>query len=106
MPFGMMPGMQYEERAVTLECGDNVLFYSDGLVEAHHTRRERFGFPHPMALLQEHPGDPGLIEHVLNELARLSGSGWEQEDDVTLRRADATQAQQGQESVTVNVERL
>lgn len=84
MPLGMMPGMCYEEREVTLTPGDNILFYSDGLVEAHNAMRDMFGFPHLMALLGEHPGGPTLIEFLLNELATFTGSEWEQEDDVTL----------------------
>jgi predicted ester cyclase len=35
MPLGLMPGMGYEEKETILEAGEGVLFYSDGLVEAH-----------------------------------------------------------------------
>ena len=35
MPLGLMPGMGYEEKEITLKRGEGVLFYSDGLVEAH-----------------------------------------------------------------------
>jgi serine phosphatase RsbU (regulator of sigma subunit) len=35
MPLGLMPGMSYEEKEIELEKGESVLFYSDGLVEAH-----------------------------------------------------------------------
>ena len=35
MPLGLMPGMGYEEKEIVLERGESVLFYSDGLVEAH-----------------------------------------------------------------------
>ena len=45
MPLGLMPGMGYEEKETTLEAGDAVLFYSDGLVEAHNPMGEMFGFP-------------------------------------------------------------
>ena len=44
MPLGLMPGMGYEEREVVLEPGDSVLFYSDGLVEAHDAERSMYGF--------------------------------------------------------------
>src|SRR5579859_1380594 len=43
MPLGLMPEMFYEEKEITLAAGDSVLFYSDGLVEAHNSRREMFG---------------------------------------------------------------
>src|ERR687894_1497473 len=45
MPLGLMPGMDYEEKEASLETGESVLFYSDGLVEAHNLQREMFGFP-------------------------------------------------------------
>src|ERR671911_2847661 len=45
MPLGMMPGMSYEEGEVCLSEGNCVLFYSDGLVEAHNPKGEMFGFP-------------------------------------------------------------
>jgi predicted ester cyclase len=35
MPLGLMPGMGYEEKETILKAGEGVLFYSDGLVEAH-----------------------------------------------------------------------
>ena len=38
MPLGLMPGMSYEEGEASLTEGDSVLFYSDGLVEAHDPR--------------------------------------------------------------------
>jgi serine phosphatase RsbU (regulator of sigma subunit) len=35
MPLGLMPGMFYEEKETVLGPGEGVLFYTDGLVEAH-----------------------------------------------------------------------
>ena len=40
MPLGLMPDMSYEEQEATLEVGDSLLFYSDGLVEAHASTGE------------------------------------------------------------------
>src|SRR6266568_347645 len=45
MPLGMMPGTRYEEQEVIVAPGDSLLFYSDGLVEAHNSRREMFDTP-------------------------------------------------------------
>ncbi len=85
MPLGLMPGMGYEEREVFLEEGDTVLFYSDGLVEAHDPRREMFGFPRLQGLVGAHrSGGASLVEFLLSELDRFTGDGWEQEDDITL----------------------
>jgi serine phosphatase RsbU (regulator of sigma subunit)/anti-sigma regulatory factor (Ser/Thr protein kinase) len=84
MPLGLLPGMLYEEKETVIEAGERVLFYSDGLVEAHDPQRHMFGFPRLKQLVGEHPQDQHLIDFLMNELARFTGAGWEQEDDVTI----------------------
>jgi serine phosphatase RsbU (regulator of sigma subunit) len=84
MPLGMMPGTCYEEYETTLEPGESLIFYSDGLVEAHNSRREMFGFARLKSLLEEQGNGVSLIDSLLDELQRFTGDGWEQEDDVTL----------------------
>lgn len=84
MPLGLMPSMTYEERETLLAPGDSVLFYSDGLVEAHNPEHDMFGFPRLMSLMSDWTDTTPLIERMLNELAAFTGAGWEQEDDVTL----------------------
>jgi serine phosphatase RsbU (regulator of sigma subunit) len=84
MPLGMMPGMSYEEGEVSLAEGNCVLFYSDGLVEAHNPRGEMFGFPRLRALVAEHGEERSLGNFLLEELYSFVGEGWEQEDDITL----------------------
>ncbi len=84
MPLGLMPGMFYEEKTITLAPGDSILFYSDGLVEAHNPIREMFGFPLLRKLLAGDLAGTPVIDFLLAELATFTGDGWEQEDDVTL----------------------
>jgi serine phosphatase RsbU (regulator of sigma subunit) len=84
MPLGLMPGMSYEEQEVIVALDESILFYSDGLVEAHNSKREMFGFPRLQALLGEHSGDATLIDFLLGELRSFTGEGWEQEDDMTM----------------------
>ena len=91
MPLGLMPGMGYEEKQITLEPGEAALFYSDGLVEAHDPKGEMFGFPKLRALVAEHSEATSLLDFLMEELYSFVGEGWEQEDDitlVTLRRVD------------------
>jgi len=93
MPLGLMPGMSYEEKEVSLDPGDAVLFYSDGLVEAHDPQREMFGFPRLQGFVGAHPGGATLVNFLLSELGRFTGEDWEQEDDitlVTLQRSEAS----------------
>ncbi len=84
MPLGLMPGMRYEEQEVMLDQNENILFYTDGLVEAHNPGREMFGFPRLKSLLAEHTNESSLIDLLLNELKCFTGDEWEQEDDITL----------------------
>jgi serine phosphatase RsbU (regulator of sigma subunit)/ketosteroid isomerase-like protein len=84
MPLGIMRGMDYEEKETTLESGDNTLFYSDGLVEAHDPHGEMFGFPRLRALVAEHGIEGALVDFLLDELYSFTGESWEQEDDITL----------------------
>lgn len=84
MPLGLMPGMSYEEKEITLAPGDTVLLYSDGLAEAHARSGEMFGFPRVQACIDDHQGGAALVEHLLAELEAFTGTEWEQEDDVTL----------------------
>jgi len=89
MPLGLMPGMIYEEKEAQLSPGDGLLLYSDGLVEAHNTSGEMFGFPRlrellaSQASLEDRSGEV-VIDFLINQLAEFTGPGWEQEDDVTL----------------------
>jgi serine phosphatase RsbU (regulator of sigma subunit) len=85
MPLGLMPGMAYEEKEAMLETGDSVLFYSDGLVEAHDPqRREMFGFPRLREFVGRH-GEEGVpVDFLMEELYSFVGENWEQEDDITL----------------------
>jgi serine phosphatase RsbU (regulator of sigma subunit)/predicted ester cyclase len=84
MPLGLMPGMSYEEKEIVFDAGEGVLFYSDGLVEAHDPKGEMFGFPRLRALVAEHGEERSLGDSLLEELYSFVGEGWEQEDDITL----------------------
>ena len=93
MPLGLMAGMGYEEKEISLEAGEAALFYSDGLVEAHDPDGEMFGFPRLRELVAEHGEERSLGNFLLEALYSFVGEGWEQEDDITLltlRRAAAS----------------
>jgi serine phosphatase RsbU (regulator of sigma subunit) len=84
VPLGLMPGMGYEEREASIWDEHGILFYSDGLVEAHGPSGEMFGFPRLRALVAEHREERSLGDLLLRELYSFVGEGWDQEDDVTL----------------------
>jgi anti-sigma regulatory factor (Ser/Thr protein kinase) len=85
MPLGLMLRMSYEEKEVVVDAGESVLFYSDGLVEAHDPEGEMFGFPRLRALVAEYDDEErSLVDLLMKELLSFTGEGWEQEDDITL----------------------
>lgn len=87
MPLGLLPGMHYEERETLIPAGAHILFYSDGLVEAHNPDREMFGFPRLKHVMAASPADTSgadFLTFLRQELSCFTGDGWEQEDDVTL----------------------
>jgi serine phosphatase RsbU (regulator of sigma subunit)/anti-sigma regulatory factor (Ser/Thr protein kinase) len=84
MPLGLMSGMSYEEKDKLIAHGEGILFYSDGLVEAHNPQREMFGFPRLGQLLSGGAAKADVIEYLLAERNAFTGPSWEQEDDTTL----------------------
>jgi sigma-B regulation protein RsbU (phosphoserine phosphatase) len=79
-----MSGVEYEEGQNLLRKGDGILFYSDGLVEAHNQHREMFGSPRLKQLITEHDEERQLSAFLLEALYTFTGEGWEQEDDITI----------------------
>lgn len=85
MPLGMMPDMEYDLHEMVVEPGDYMIFYSDGLVEAHNEQREMFGSNRLKSLFEEYAGeDLTLIDHLMVELQDFTGQDLEQEDDITI----------------------
>ena len=94
MPLGLMPGMAYEVNEAKASYGDAILIHSDGVAEAHSPAGEMFGFGNLMGLVGTYGHAENLVERIMGELADFTGSGWEQEDDVTLvvvRRTSSAQ---------------
>ncbi|HET7026308.1 MAG TPA: SpoIIE family protein phosphatase [Candidatus Limnocylindrales bacterium] len=92
MPLGLLPGMRYEECEATIAPGENVLLYSDGMVEAHSPQGEMYGFPRLRSALEGRLAGSELIDGLLDGLHGFVGRAWEQEDDitmVTIRRSPA-----------------
>ena len=84
MPLGLMPGMAYEERTSHIGRGDSVLLYSDGIVEAHDSAGEMYGFPRLKADMATELAGTELLDELLDRLHAFTGRGWEQEDDITM----------------------
>jgi serine phosphatase RsbU (regulator of sigma subunit)/anti-sigma regulatory factor (Ser/Thr protein kinase) len=84
LPLGLLPGMTYEEVEGRIGPGQDVLLYSDGIVEAHSPEREMYGFPRLQDAMDGKATGQDLLDQLLEGLHAFTGSGWEQEDDITL----------------------
>jgi serine/threonine protein phosphatase PrpC len=68
-----------------IEPGESILFYSDGLVEAHNSSRDMFGEERLKEIVSNHTINPqSLINTLLSEMVEFTGQENEQEDDVTF----------------------
>jgi serine phosphatase RsbU (regulator of sigma subunit) len=85
LPLGAYAGAVYEEQTVRLEAGDALLFLSDGVVEAHNSKGELFGFERLESTVAEvPPGDVrGLVDLVIERVQAFMGAT-EQHDDITM----------------------
>jgi serine phosphatase RsbU (regulator of sigma subunit) len=84
--------MAYEEKEIVVEEGESVLFYSDGLVEAHDPKGEMFGFPRLRKLIAQHSDERSQVNFLLEKLYSFTGEDWEQEDDITLVTLERSRA--------------
>jgi anti-sigma regulatory factor (Ser/Thr protein kinase) len=96
MPLGLMPGMPYDERIYRMERGDVMVLTSDGITEAHSVDGEMYGFGRLMGRVAIKPPDGDMVAALVGDLEGFTGSGAEQEDDITLvvvrRTASAREA--------------
>jgi serine phosphatase RsbU (regulator of sigma subunit)/anti-sigma regulatory factor (Ser/Thr protein kinase) len=103
MPLGLMPEMSYDVCSATIARGARVLFYSDGLIEAHDSAREMFGTARAADVLAGEAPASDVLERLLDSLDAFTLAGGEQEDDITLvalvRSAETAARPAGQPAV-------
>jgi sigma-B regulation protein RsbU (phosphoserine phosphatase) len=85
LPLGMHLGTEFSQLELELAPGDTLIFYTDGIVEAHDQCRELFGFERLEQLVREwgHLPPDELIERLLAEVHAFS-EGMPTHDDMTL----------------------
>jgi sigma-B regulation protein RsbU (phosphoserine phosphatase) len=83
--LGMMANVSYETGEISLDPGDWLLFYTDGISEAVNGRGEEFGTDRITALLRSGADGSasGLIEAMMDAVVRFREEA-EQNDDMTL----------------------
>jgi len=85
VPLGLLDHAEYQETAVTLEKGDMLAMFSDGLQEAADPQHEEFGTRRLEKALRENAHRPlgEILETIFAELARFE-QGHPRRDDQTL----------------------
>ncbi|MBL8178845.1 MAG: PP2C family protein-serine/threonine phosphatase [Bryobacterales bacterium] len=88
---GAFPFSRYEESRVTLEPGDLLLFYTDGITEAENAYGEQFGEERLCQLLRKRNGSTSseILASIVEHVKEWTGSG-ELQDDMTLLLAIRT----------------
>ena len=85
IPVGLFPDSQYQEMDITLESGDVLVFYTDGITEAMNSDSDLFGDARLARLLAEHGhlDAADLRERILREIESFVGTA-DQHDDMTM----------------------
>lgn len=86
LPFAIVPEVHYPaDEAVPLADGDLVLFYTDGLVEAHSTGQTLFGFDRAIEIVRANQHRPAaeIVELLYRSVCRYTGAD-KPKDDITV----------------------
>jgi len=84
LPFGIMPEAAYESASVTLEPGDWLVIFTDGLVEAENSTQQEYGEARVLSVLESAKslGPADLLKRLMYEVDGFVGNT-PQHDDVT-----------------------
>ena len=82
--LGVMPGLQFGQRSVTLEPGDTLVLYTDGVTEAMNETHEEFGVERLRAIFASGPpGDGRETSNAVFDAVHAFAGDTPQSDDVT-----------------------
>ena len=91
LPIGMIEHATFEDEAVTLQPGDRVYFYTDGVIEALNSSEQEFGHVRlttEIDRLRDHPLRAGL--DTIADIV-IEWSGGHLADDVSLLAIERTE---------------
>ena len=85
VPLGMFPGANFPIFSFSIQAGDSLLIYTDGLTEARNAAGEEYGMHRVRAIADGHGNKPpgALISNCLADLHTFT-AGSKQADDLTL----------------------
>jgi sigma-B regulation protein RsbU (phosphoserine phosphatase) len=84
-PLGLFPDVSYEEFTLSLQPGDAIVFFSDGITDALNERGELFGDERLIAAVRQnlHESAARIADIIFDELGRFQG-GTDRFDDETV----------------------
>jgi sigma-B regulation protein RsbU (phosphoserine phosphatase) len=85
LPIGLFPKREYESKAFTLDAGDILLLYSDGVTDAITTDQSDFGVERTVDVLRAHRHLPAreLQDRLFDAIDEFA-AGMPQFDDITV----------------------
>ncbi|MGQ9631927.1 MAG: PP2C family protein-serine/threonine phosphatase [bacterium] len=85
IPIGVTDDPNFEEGNLTLDTGDILIFYTDGITEARNREGKMYGIDRLKDLVARNPGDSAdeLLSRIESDAERFIG-GAELQDDMTL----------------------
>ena len=84
LPLAIQGGWEYETAETTLEPGDVVILYTDGVTDAFNAHNERFGDAGLRSMLTKAPAGPAATGEMLIQQVRTHAAGRSQFDDITM----------------------
>ena len=84
-PVGLFPGIHYDQQTISLEAGDLLVAFTDGVTEAPNRNSEEFGDQRVTELLVRNAERPldRIAEEIINSVGAWAGD-LERHDDTTL----------------------
>ena len=80
--LGLDGAYHFTEQSTTLERGEQIIVFTDGVTEAENTKKELLGFDHLLELLQT--AQPPIDDQTIYDLVCRFSAGAEQSDDIAI----------------------
>lgn len=73
--LGLSPDSKYESRAIMIQPGEVIVFYTDGVTEVFNDEGEAFGIKRLVGIVKTHKNEPAhkIEEIIVNEVKNFAG---------------------------------
>ena len=83
-PLGILPTLSFTQQTASLDPGDTVVLYTDGIIEAMNAREELYGYERFESLIEVSSASPEAMKAaIVEDVNRFTGLS-PQHDDMTL----------------------